>query len=111
MSDASLARLNGWRPGTCLAGDEGHGETVIEITAVGERMVLAKAISHAGQPIVWPERSWTFSCRHWHEVHHCTNCLRFARTDTIPAQKIGTYPVPAFTVCGYCGHCEPIEEN
>lgn len=44
-------------------------------------------------------------------VRHCTNCLRHARIDTIPAQRIGTYPVPAFTVCGFCGWAEEIEET
>lgn len=48
---------------------------------------------------------------HTAPVRHCTNCLRFAPVDTIPAQQIGTYPVPAFTVCGYCGWATEIEET
>ncbi|MFV8173387.1 hypothetical protein [Mycolicibacterium peregrinum] len=48
---------------------------------------------------------------HTAPVRHCSNCLRFARTDTIPATQIGTYPVPAFRVCGYCGWAEEIEET
>lgn len=68
MSAADVARRNRWKVGTRLAGDEGRGETVIEITAIGEQMVLAKAISHAGEPVAWRESSWTFSCREWREV-------------------------------------------
>lgn len=39
------------------------------------------------------------------------NCMRRTEADTIPAQQIGTYPVPAFTVCGYCGWATEIEET
>lgn len=48
---------------------------------------------------------------HTAPVRHCTNCLRHTETDTIPAQQIGTHPIPAFTVCGYCGWAEEIEET
>lgn len=41
----------------------------------------------------------------------CENCLRDTTHDTIPAQTVGTYHVPAFTVCGFCGWCVPIEET
>lgn len=34
MSNADVARRNGWVVGTRLAGDEGYGETIIEITAM-----------------------------------------------------------------------------
>ena len=69
MSAASVARSNGWRVGTRLAGDEGYGETVIEITAIGESNVLAKTVSRAGQCIdIGRESVWTFGCRDWREV-------------------------------------------
>lgn len=42
MNDAELCRKNGWGPGTYLAGDEGGDETVIKITAIGERAILCK---------------------------------------------------------------------
>lgn len=44
-------------------------------------------------------------------VRYCGNCMRHATVDTIPAQKIGNHPIPAFTVCAYCGWCVPIEET
>ena len=44
-------------------------------------------------------------------IRYCRNCCRSTETDVIPAQQIGTYPVPAFTVCGYCGHCVPEETD
>lgn len=68
MTDAETARRNGWQVGTQLAGDEGHGETVIEITAIGESHVLAKAISQDGKPRSGNESMWTFTCRKWREV-------------------------------------------
>ena len=66
---ADTARRMGWKPGTSLIGDEGQGPTIIEITAIGERSVLAKAISHNGQdePNPW-ETTWDFSCRDWKPV-------------------------------------------
>ena len=67
MSDADTCRRNGWLPGTRLVGDEGYGPTVIEITAVGERLILAKEISHNGGPPISPrgEVTWTLVCRDW----------------------------------------------
>lgn len=46
-----LCLANGWGVGTRLAGDEGHGETVIEITYMSERTLLAKMISDSGQVV------------------------------------------------------------
>lgn len=64
-SDADFCRRMGWQPGTRLAGDEGYGVTIIEITAVGERGILAKEISHAGEPHDGREYNWTLTCRDW----------------------------------------------
>ncbi|AXH69197.1 hypothetical protein SEA_RYADEL_100 [Mycobacterium phage Ryadel] len=82
MSDADTARKNGWKVGTRLAGDEGYGETIIEITAIGEAQVLAKTISHAGRPVPYLESTWTFSCRDWREVtrRRCRINDRLVRT-------------------------------
>ena len=68
-NQAMVCRNLGWLPGTRLAGDEGYGVTVIEITALGEEKILAKRISHDGKPIVGGrESSWTLSCRDWRVV-------------------------------------------
>lgn len=66
--DADVARSNGWVVGTRLAGDEGYGETVIEITAIGESKILAKRVSHRGVNTHDGEHVWTLSCREWREV-------------------------------------------
>jgi hypothetical protein len=64
--DADICRTNRWGPGTQLVGDEGYGPTVIEITAVGERALLAVTISHNGVPEpVRRESNWTLMCRDW----------------------------------------------
>lgn len=39
-TDAETIRLNGWKVGDTLAGDEGYGEDRIRITAVGKSMIL-----------------------------------------------------------------------
>lgn len=59
--DAEVCRRNGWTVGTRLVGDEGYGPTVIEITAIGEELLLAKTLS----PVARSETAWTLSCRDW----------------------------------------------
>ncbi|HVT78358.1 MAG TPA: hypothetical protein VHD87_15080 [Acidimicrobiales bacterium] len=65
---AEVCRANGWGPGTCLVGDEGYGPTVIEITAVGERCILAKCLGHNGVAVNQPENSWVLDARDWTEA-------------------------------------------
>ena len=60
--------MNGWAVGTRLAGDEGYGVTVIEITALGEVSMLAKTVSHRGEASNWGESTWTLMAREWAEV-------------------------------------------
>lgn len=68
FDSADLCRQKGWGPGTRLVGDEGHGPTVIEITAVGLHRVLAKVISHNGEARHGLENTWTLGYREWQEV-------------------------------------------
>src|SRR5690606_37146391 len=65
--ERETCELNGWGVGTRLVGDEGYGPTVIRITAIGERMLLAvcETERHGGD---CPEASWTLTCREWSEV-------------------------------------------
>lgn len=67
---AETCRANGWTVGTRLAGDEGYGETVIEITAIGESRILAKVITDNGQPprLSDNENVWVLWCREWRVV-------------------------------------------
>jgi hypothetical protein len=66
---AEVCRSHGWTPGTRLVGDEGQGPEVIEITAVGERDVLAKTVMFKGHVPTWArEGSWTLAYRDWVEV-------------------------------------------
>ena len=59
--------------GTRLVGDEGYGPTVIEITAVGDKRILARGLSHNGEPTRSPyEGSWVLYCREWSEVQNGT---------------------------------------
>ena len=63
---AVVCREHGWGAGTRLVGDEGQGPTVIEITAVGERMILAKQIRHDGAEETSSEEGvWVLVCRDW----------------------------------------------
>ena len=75
-TEAATCELNGWTVGTRLAGDEGYGVTVIEITAIGESRILAKKVSHDGVPAEDlryrpSEGRWTLRCRDWAEVSSC----------------------------------------
>lgn len=69
MSPAEHARANGWTVGTRLSGSEGFGVTVIEITAIGEQVVVAKTVSHKGvrNPRPW-ETTWHLGGRKWTPV-------------------------------------------
>lgn len=65
-TSAEYCNSRGYEVGTRLIGDEGHGPTVIEITAIGEECVLAKTISHNGVlETQLRESSWVFWCREW----------------------------------------------
>ena len=67
-SDADACRRLGFKPGTRIVGNEGYGNTIIEITAIGEKCILARQISHDGMIMHGPESTWTLSCRRWVEV-------------------------------------------
>jgi hypothetical protein len=69
LSPAGICRRRGWRAGTRIVGDEGYGPSVIRITAVGERRILAVTESRNGKPTNDPfEASWVLDCRDWTEV-------------------------------------------
>ena len=61
-SEADCCRRMGWVVGTRLVGDEGYGPTTIEITAIGNRLILAKAVNRA---FAAGEATWTLACRDW----------------------------------------------
>lgn len=66
---ADICRENGWTVGTQLVGDESHGPTVIEITAIGEALMLAKMVTHCGFTAAYRgETIWTLDCRDWRVV-------------------------------------------
>ncbi|MEW2483592.1 hypothetical protein AB0876_28800 [Mycobacterium sp. NPDC049093] len=44
-------------------------------------------------------------------IRHCLNCLRFAPTDRVPEQHMNNITIPAYTVCGFCGHSYGFEET
>jgi hypothetical protein len=67
-SSADVCHANGWTRGTVLAGDLGHGETVIRITAVGEQVVLARRLSQRGRLISSNECPRTLTRGGWREV-------------------------------------------
>jgi len=62
-TDADTCRINGWVVGDRLEGDEGFGPDVIEITAIGEKLILAKCITRSEG-----EMTWTLTCRDWKKV-------------------------------------------
>ena len=69
MTDSEICKNNGWKVGTRLIEDESYGTTVIEITAIGEALVLAKIINHNGDPPAYDgEKVWRLRYRKWREV-------------------------------------------
>jgi len=63
---ATVCRTLGWTVGMRIRGNEGRGETVIELTAIGQKRILAKVISHNGEPRNDPhEATWTLANREW----------------------------------------------
>lgn len=67
-SNADFCRRMGFGVGTRLAGNEGYGETIIEITAIGHELILARKVSHCGVASMPIEGSWNLSGRDWRRV-------------------------------------------
>lgn len=66
---AEICRERGWGPGTRLDGATKWEVTTIEITAIGERIVLAKMIAQDGHALGYDtERPWVLFHRDWREV-------------------------------------------
>lgn len=64
LAPAEICRRNGWGPGTRLVGDEGYGPLTIEITAVGQRSILARVVSDSSGV----ETMWHLELRDWKPV-------------------------------------------
>lgn len=62
-----FCRAQGWGVGQRLVGDEGYGPTVVEITAIGERNILAKTIRGVDGNSR-PESTWSLRYRDWQPV-------------------------------------------
>lgn len=67
-TDAETCRLNGWTVGTRLVGDDGRGPETIQITAIGDEVVVARVVDVGGTPVNRWEAMWMLSCREWSEV-------------------------------------------
>ncbi|MGU3387192.1 hypothetical protein ACLBYG_21970 [Methylobacterium sp. D53M] len=66
---ADICRERGWFAGTKLIGDAGFGPIMIEVTKLGERVMLAKVVSINGEPPSYGnDRAWTLGHRDWREV-------------------------------------------
>jgi hypothetical protein len=63
-TEAETCEINGWTVGTRLVGTESSGgwssTCTIEITAIGERGILAKCMNHGGY-----EGAWSLDSREW----------------------------------------------
>ena len=68
MNSVEICEKNGWKAGTVLEGTEYYGERGsntcrIKITALGEKTILAKCLTHNDR-----ESTWTLAHRDWEEV-------------------------------------------
>lgn len=68
MTDAEICSKLNVKVGDCLIGDEGHGPTIIRITAIGEDNILARSISHNGKHVDESEGRWTLAFRDWTKI-------------------------------------------
>ncbi|WP_442785974.1 DUF7241 domain-containing protein [Methylobacterium sp. C25] len=66
---ADICREHGWGVGTQLAGSDGFGTTTIEITALGNQVMLARTIGQNGRPASYArDRPWRLSDRDWKKI-------------------------------------------
>lgn len=72
MTSADVCQRNGWKPGDLLCGSEfsgGRAYTItIRITAIGEELVVARAIDRDGVAISATEYLWDLTWRSWEKV-------------------------------------------
>lgn len=110
FSSAEICRRNGWPVGTRLVGDEGYGPTVIEITAIGTRSVLAMCLHPDSHDLEFyclyrdSDRAIDLHFRDWQVVDlPVTHSPSRARLDAIALQDVKEqlvgfgprrYPVP-----------------
>jgi hypothetical protein len=63
-SAADTCRENGWTVGTRLSGAHGTGCIVIQITAIGDDLLLARQV----EPVPLTESLWSLTIRQWTRV-------------------------------------------
>lgn len=68
MDAAEICRMKGWKVGQRLVGDEGYGPTTIEITAIGERNILAKTVGTPRGDDIGSEHLWSLDHRDWKQT-------------------------------------------
>lgn len=68
ISDAARCRKNGWRRGTRLVVKDCFGAVLIEITALGNKLILARPVRYDGEPATGSESIWTLGDSRWRKV-------------------------------------------
>lgn len=69
LKDAAICRKKNWKVGTFLVGNEGYGDSVIEITAIGKTCILARCLVARNLLVANPsEFVWTLTCREWVKI-------------------------------------------
>jgi len=66
MTPAETCRANGWVVGDYLAGNEGYGDEIIKITAIGEESILARTVFPHWRLSM--EGMWDLSYQGWRKV-------------------------------------------
>lgn len=63
------AEKHDWTVGTRLVGDAGYGPTIIQISALCDKVMLARIISHGCRTVGYHDaQAWTLSLRDWQSV-------------------------------------------
>lgn len=68
-TDAETLRLNGWKPGDVLEGDEGNGPDRILITAIGSERFLCRWDYKCKGKFGDESGNTTLTCRKWKRVN------------------------------------------
>ncbi|TXN21047.1 hypothetical protein FV217_15820 [Methylobacterium sp. WL9] len=63
---AEICHERGWGVGTRLTGSDGFGTITIEITALGNEVMLARTVCQNGEPSAYgSDQPWRLSDRDW----------------------------------------------
>lgn len=68
QDEAAVCRRKRWKVGDVLEGREGRSVVRIQLTAIGERWILARAIWRDHRAVSESECQWALTTRDWKRI-------------------------------------------